>query len=120
MALFYPELVGDPYSDEPGARRHKFLSALDDEKYKEFYLHILTRVDLRFPDVQLLMKTTKREGKIMSTVIAHIGCWLNNTPAVVQERNASKPLLRTAFLPALQKNTANMRTKSPSSWNTRC
>jgi hypothetical protein len=76
---------------------------LDDEKYKEFYLHILTRVDLRFPDVQLLMKTTKREGKIMSTVIAHIGYWLNNTPAVVQERNASKPLLRTAFLPALQK-----------------
>jgi len=103
MALFYPELKGDPYSNEPGPRRHDFLAALDDEKYKEFYLHILTRSNLRFPDLHFLMRTTKKEGKIMSTVMTHIGYWLNNTPAVVQERNANKPLLRMALVPALQK-----------------
>jgi hypothetical protein len=103
MALFYPGLEGDPYFNEPGLRRHDFLTVLNDEKYKEFYLHILTRSNLRFPDVHLLMRTTRMEGKLMSTIVAHIGYWLNNKPAVVQDRNANKPLLRMAFLPALQK-----------------
>lgn len=103
MVLFYPELVGDPYTSEVGPRRHNFLIALDDEQYKDLYHHILTRPDLRFPDVHLLMRTTKREGKVMHTVMAHIGYWLSNTPAVVQDRNAVKPLLRTAFIPALHK-----------------
>ncbi|KAH6883951.1 hypothetical protein B0T10DRAFT_564970 [Thelonectria olida] len=103
MALFYPGLEGNPYFNEPGPRRHDLLTALNDEKYKEFYLHMLTRSDLRFPDVHLLMRTTRAEGKVMSTIVAHIGYWLNNEPAVVQDRNANKPLLRRAFIPALQK-----------------
>jgi hypothetical protein len=39
----------------------------------------------------------------MNTVMAHIGYWLSNTPAVVQDHNAVKPLLHTVFIPALQK-----------------
>lgn len=103
MALFYPELDGDPYFDTPPPRRLDFLTALNDEKYKELYDHILTRPILRFPNVHSLIKTNRQEGKAMSAVIAHVGHWLNKSPTVIQERNASKPLLRKDFLPALEK-----------------
>jgi hypothetical protein len=102
-ALFYPEHERDAHSGALRDRRQGFLATLDDKTYEELHSYMLFTSDLRFPDVHSLIRTTRQEGKVMSTIIGHVGHWLNKNPTIIQERNASKPLLRMEFLPALEK-----------------
>ncbi|KAF2174792.1 hypothetical protein K469DRAFT_770346 [Zopfia rhizophila CBS 207.26] len=95
--LFYPD------QDAPSSlRRRDLFPTADDDTYNGLYQSVLSTPDLSFADVHSLLKTTKKEGKVMSVVVSHVGQWLNRDPARVIERDNNKPPLRNDFLPALR------------------
>jgi hypothetical protein len=82
-------------------RRRDFLPAITDEVYHELYQFLVSKPDYRFFDIQALLKTTKQEGKLMSTVISHVSQWMNAEPTKVADRDNNKPPLRNDLIPCL-------------------
>lgn len=100
--LFYPESESNTEINIPELRRQGLFPTADDEVYKNLYKFVLLRPDLSFPDIHSLLKITKQEGKVMSTVMSHVGQWLNRNPTKVAERDNNKPPLRNDLVPALR------------------
>ena len=86
------------------SRRKGFLVRLDDDQYRRVYTAISDIPQLQFIDIVWWLKIRKNEGKLISTVITHIGRWLNQQPYEVRDRSSSKPALRLDLVPALQRN----------------
>ena len=93
--LFYPdapqeadlEAAARPY------RRPGFLVALDDAAYYSAYEAVLEFPDRRFPDIQALLRTGRRDGKAVSQLMYHVVRWVNPSPATVGDRQNNKPPL---------------------------
>lgn len=100
--LFYPETDDTSEIDTQATRRLEFLTTLNDEMYEKAYRITLNAPDMFFPDVHTMLATSKQEGKMMSTIMSHVGYWLNGEPAKVGERENNKPPLRKDFLSALE------------------
>ena len=108
--LFYPSADGE--ANQLGCRRQGFFTMIDDHTYDNLYQFILSMQDCHFVDVHSSLKTTKQDGKVMSTVITHVGQWMNRQPTKVNERESNKPLLRMDLLPALQNKYENADERS--------
>jgi hypothetical protein len=80
-----------------------FLTDLSDLDYDRVYEMVLSDSTLQFPDVHALLKTTPRQGKIMRTIMAHVGQWLNRDAFRTSQRADDKPPLWKDLLPAVQK-----------------
>jgi hypothetical protein len=100
--LFYPDMEGDVEIPPSRFRRRDLFPTASDDIYDALYQFVLSTPDLSFADVHSLLKTTKQEGKVMSTVMAHVGQWTNREPTRVAERDNNKPPLRNDLLPALR------------------
>lgn len=101
-ALFYPGLDPEADSYSSGTRRRDFLPDADDIAYAGLCQTIISEPGRRFIDVHALLKTTKQEGKLMSTVMSHVTMWLNAEPKKVSDRDNNKPALREDLIPALR------------------
>jgi hypothetical protein len=83
-------------------RRRDFLPAITDDVYHKLYQSLVSESDYQFFDIQALLKTTKQEGKLISTVISHVTQWINLEPTKVADRNNNKPPLRNDLIPGLR------------------
>lgn len=101
-ALFYPGLNPDVDSYSSVARRRDFFPDADDTAYAGLCQAIVLQPGRRFIDIQALLKTTKQEGKLMSTVMSHVTLWMNAEPEKVSDRDNNKPALREDLVPALR------------------
>ena len=70
--LFYPcvDCEGEPRPSD--TRRQDFFPDLSDDAYFTFYQSVLFEPARQFLNIQALLKTTKQEGKLMSTVMSHV------------------------------------------------
>ena len=100
--LFYAGSPLAPDQVDPACRTKNLFVDLVLSHYNSLCFFIMEEPDLAFPDVARLLKTTKQEGKVMSTVLTHVGQWLNCQPFRANERFRQKPALRDDFLPALR------------------
>lgn len=100
--LFFPKLEEEREADVSRLRVRGFLEDLHDTRYDEVYHLIISHPEITFPNVHKLLKTNQRDGRIMRTIMAHVGQWLNQEPFRVTDRASDKPLLRKDFLPALR------------------
>ena len=101
-ALFYPGLDPDVDSYSSVARRRDFFPDADDTAYAGMCRTVVSEPGRRFIDIQALLKTTKQEGKLMSTVMSHVSLWMNPEPGKVSDRDNNKPALREDLVPALR------------------
>jgi hypothetical protein len=102
QGLFYPSLESDAGPQPSSKRRRDFLPAVDDDVYYKLYQFLVSEPVYRFFDIQTLLKTTKQEGKLMSTVMAHVSQWINREPTRVADRDNNKPPLRRDLVPGLR------------------
>jgi hypothetical protein len=100
--LFYPSIEPGVESHPSGTRRRDFFPNLSDDVYFNLCQSVLYEPGRRFIDIQALLKTTKQEGKLMSTIMSHVGQWLNKEPERVSDRDNNKPALRKDLVPALR------------------
>ena len=103
--LFYPGIQSEGDNRTVGVaqlRVKDFFSTQDNDGYNRVYAAVLRCPEMRFPDIHAVLKTTRVEGKVMSTVLAHVVQWLNHCPTQVGDRDSNKPLLRHDLLPPLQ------------------
>ena len=77
---FYPDTLVDALIDSSSARRPNFLAKLDAEAYYRVYQIILQSPHLHFPDIQRILRVGRAQGKTVSSLMAHIGQWLNPVP----------------------------------------
>jgi hypothetical protein len=93
--LFYPDaLPGVVLEVDGGSCRHPtFLQALNDMAYYDAYQAVLTFPDRRFPDLQAMFRTGRRDGKAVSQLILHVVQWVNPSPTKVGDRENNKPPL---------------------------
>jgi hypothetical protein len=93
--LFFPGASQDADLEADGRsyRRSKFLAALDDTAYYSAYEAVLEFPDRRFPDIQALLRTSRRDGKAVSQLMCHVVQWVNPSPAEVGDRQNNKPPL---------------------------
>lgn len=102
QGLFYPSIAPGVESHPSSTRRRDFFPDIDDGVYFNLCQSVLYEPGRRFIDIQALLKTTKQEGKLMSTVMSHVCQWLNKEPEKVSDRDNNKPALRKDLVPALQ------------------
>lgn len=100
--LFYPDLEPDAVPQPLSSRQQDFLRAVSDDAYYSFYELLSLEPGYCFLDFQALLKTTKLEGKLMSTVVSHVGQWMNREPTKVTDRESNKPLLRKDLVAGLR------------------
>jgi hypothetical protein len=111
--LFYPGLQPGSVPQPSSHRQRDFLSTIDEGTYYKLCHFLGSEPAYCFLDIQALLKTTKQEGKLMSTVISHVCQWLNKEPTKVADRDNNKPLLRKDLVPGLlQKYGAEAEGKS--------
>lgn len=79
-----------------------FFADLDDVAYDKVYEVVFSNPTIPFANVHALLKTTSREGKVMRTIMSHVGQWLNRKPFRVTDRASDKPPLRNDLVPALR------------------
>lgn len=103
QGLFYPSLSSDAKPQPSNVRPRDFLPAINDDAYHSLYQSLVSEPVHRFFDIQALLKTTKQEGKLMSTVISHVSQWMNPEPTKVADRDNNKPPLRKDLVPGLHK-----------------
>ena len=101
-ALFYPGLDPGIDSYSSVARRRDFFPDADDTAYAGLCQTVVSEPGRRFINIQAFLKTTKQEGKLMSTVLSHVTLWMNAEPAKVSDRDNNKPALREDLVPALR------------------
>lgn len=102
QSLFYPGLEPGVEPHPSDTRRRDFFPNTSDAAYFNLCRSVLSEPGCRFIDIQALLKTTKQEGKLMSTVMSHVGRWLNEEPEKVLDRDNNKPALRKDLVPALR------------------
>ena len=100
--LFYAGSSLTPDQVDPTCRTKNLFVDLEPSHYNSLCFFIMEEPHLAFPDVHRLLKTTKQEGKVMSTILTHVGQWLNRQPFRASERFRQKPALREDFVPALR------------------
>lgn len=100
--LFFPGLQEQQESDVSRLRVKDFFADLDDVAYDKMYEVVFSNPTMPFPNVHVLLKTTPREGKVMRTIMSHVGQWLNREPFLVTDRASDKPPLRKDLIPALR------------------
>lgn len=100
--IFFPKWEEEYEADVSRLRVKGFLEDYDDEGYDKVYQLVISHPDLAFPDVHTVLKTNQKEGRVMRTIMAHVGQWLNREPFRVTDRASEKPLLRKDLLPALR------------------
>lgn len=61
--------------------------------YYHAYQAVLTFPDRRFPDIQAMLRTGRRDGKAVSQLICHVVQWVNPSPTKVGDRENNKPPL---------------------------
>jgi hypothetical protein len=66
------------------------------------YQYVAKEPMVSFNDVHAMLKTTKQEGKLMSTVMGHVTYWVNDNPTKVSDRENNKPQLRKDLVAALE------------------
>lgn len=103
QGLFYPDLKSDAAPQPSSSRQQDFLTAISDNAYYTLYEFLSSEPGCCFFDIQALLRTTKQEGKLMSTVISHVGQWMNREPTKVVDRENNKPLLRKDLVAGLRK-----------------
>lgn len=97
--IFYAH-DGEQNQCDPTRSRTKGLFAdVPDEVYTDIYRVIRTHPHLRFPDVPSFLKLKKSEGKLISTLMTHVGQWLHERPYAALDRTP----LRYDFIPSLRK-----------------
>ncbi len=99
--MFFPRLQHEE-GDVSELRVKGFLAELSDRDYDRVYDLVLSDPALQFPDVHGLLKTSPREGKIMRTIMTHVGQWLNRDAFRTHNRADEKPPLWKDLLPAVQ------------------
>lgn len=102
QGLFFPGLQEQHESDVSRLRVKDFFADLDDVAYDKAYEVVFSNPTMPFPNVHALLKTTSREGKVMRTIMSHVGQWLNREPFRVTDRASVKPPLRNDFIPTLR------------------
>lgn len=100
--VFFPRLQ-DEDGDISELRGKGFLMELSDVDYDRVYNAVLSDATLRFPDVHALLKITPRQGKMMRTIMTHVGQWLNREAFRASNRADEKPPLWQDLLPAVRK-----------------
>lgn len=100
--LFFPGLQEQHESDVSRLRVKDFFADLDDGAYDKVYEVVFSNPTMPFANVHALLKTTSREGKVMRTIMSHVGQWLNREPFLVTDRASDKPPLRNDLVPALR------------------
>ena len=71
--LFYTRSPLTPDQVNPACRTKNLFEGLVPSHYNSLCFFIMKELDLTFPDVARLLKTTKQEGKVISTILTHIG-----------------------------------------------
>ncbi|OBT95119.1 hypothetical protein VE01_07344 [Pseudogymnoascus verrucosus] len=103
--LFYPNAPTDVLanlSDQGHLyRRSGFLVGLEHGHYHNAARYVLGNAGQEYIDIQALLRTGRREGKILSEVISHVTRWINCEPTKVIGRENNKPQLWQNFIPAL-------------------
>jgi hypothetical protein len=100
--LFYPKQA-PPAGAPEGWRRPRFLESMSDEAYSQLYQQILAMPTLRFPEVAQLFALSKKEARVLTTIIHHVVAWLSPEPTVVtNKRETEKPVLRNDLVAPLQ------------------
>ena len=102
--LFYAGSPLAPDQVDPACRTKNLFIDLILSHYNSLCFFIMKKPDLTFPDVARLLKTTKQESKVMSTVLTYIGQWLNCQPFHANKRFRQKPTLQNNFLPTLHQH----------------
>lgn len=104
--LFYPhapadvldrlELNGHLY------RRVNFLGAPEHSSYNQAYQYVLEHPEQVYADFQAILRSSMRDGEILSQVMLHVVQWLNVRPIKVASRVNNKPPLWRDFVSALR------------------
>ena len=100
--LFFPQLPHEHEADVSRLRVKGFFDGLDDVGYDQVYSAVFGDPTVQFPDVHALLKTSAREGKVMRTMMTHVGQWLNRDAYRVADRASEKPPLWKDLLPGVQ------------------
>ena len=111
--VFYPPVtksnrLGSHDDQQRHSRAPDFLTALTDDQYDRAYNYILQVERGDLVDIHSLLKSVKREGKVISSVLSHVVWWLNQNPTVPRDRDNNKPSLRLDFLPLLRERHAEL------------
>ena len=101
--LFFPGLGHEDEDDVSRLRARDFFADLDDAGYDRAYDVVLENPTLQFPDVHAFLKSSKSHGKVMKTVMTHVGQWLNRDAFRVADRAGEKPPLWKDLLPAVER-----------------
>lgn len=103
--LFYPnapdDVLADPSDQGHLYRRAGFLVGLEHGHYHNAARYVLDHAGEEFIDIPALLRTGRRDGKIMSEVMCHVRIWTHSQPTEVGDRENNKPQLWRDFVPAL-------------------
>jgi hypothetical protein len=115
--LFYPEWNNDQdlknmeSANQQRQRASGLFTSMDDDQYFDTYDFITSEESLNFINIHSLLKTVKREGRVVLLVMSHVGQWLNQKPKIIGDRENNKPALRYDFLPALSQQHGSQAEK---------
>ncbi|KFY82708.1 hypothetical protein V498_08489 [Pseudogymnoascus sp. VKM F-4517 (FW-2822)] len=79
-----------------------FLVGLEHGHYHNAARYVLDHAGQEFIDIPALLRTGRRDGKIMSEVMCHVRIWINSQPTEVSDCENNKPQLWRDFVPALE------------------
>lgn len=109
--LFFPgatsEILADLWAQGEPYRADKFLPALDFYSYLFIYEYLLDRDEneIRFPDIQLLLRTGRHDTKVASQIITHVIQWINpSLPSNEKNDSGNRSLLWHDLVPAFSSN----------------
>ncbi|KFY65503.1 hypothetical protein V496_02533, partial [Pseudogymnoascus sp. VKM F-4515 (FW-2607)] len=103
--LFYPDAPNDVLADlsDQGHlyRQSGLLVGLEHGHYHNAARYVLDNAGQEYIDIQALLRTGRRDGKILLELISHVTRWINCEPTKVMDRENNKPQLWRDFIPAL-------------------
>jgi hypothetical protein len=110
--IFYPTIKNHSINSHDGQQYYPrapgFLIALTDDQYDRAYHYILETEQKDLVDIHTLLKSVKRESRVISSVMSHVVLWVNSNPAVPKARDNNKPSHRMDFLPLLREHNAEL------------
>jgi hypothetical protein len=86
---------------EPHHRSKGFLAGLNDAEYYRAYQLVLAHPERPFPDIEAILNRGRREGMLVTQVVANAVRWVNPEPAAVPTRENNKPPHWQGFVPPL-------------------
>lgn len=104
--LFYPkapnDVLADPSDQGHLYRRSGFLVGLEHGHYHNAARYILGNGGQEYIDIEALLRTGRRDGKVLSQLMSLVTQWINSEPTKVKDRENNKPQLWRDFIPALK------------------